>query len=126
MRYILLFIFIFPISIFSKDKMKFIFHCDTQEQAYACNDGCLIQPMVKEIKVNVEKSVVMVTSYFIKNLSKPILEPEFMENCAVIDEDNWKCTKNSGGYSSSQISKNGIVVFTPSLDGKGVCYKEVE
>lgn len=109
---------------------KFVFHCTPSEKANACNDGCIIQPMIKDIRVNVDKNVVMITSYLINDFEKPFLKPDFKENCVILDDDNWKCTTDYGnGKKTNLISKDGIIVSTKdgfADDGIGVCYKKAD
>ncbi len=133
MKYLIFITLLFSSQIYSDDKFYSVFNCENAAQTYRCDEGCFLAPVVKDIKINVEKDLIMVTSYFIGNISAPMLEPDILKNCSILDEKNWKCS-DIYGYkknitTTKDVSQNGIIssiVLMSETEDIYACYKKMD
>ena len=99
-----------------------IYKCSNEEQLESCSEGCVKSKFsfgtTYNFKVNVQNSSVIM-EYF---RNGKYSSSRNLQNCAVIDKDNWMCSKTTtypdSGISSttSEIMRNSIFRITFSSD----------
>ena len=126
MKKLLLLLFLIPNLVMGEEILnKYI--CTTAEQSYVCNKGCKLDIFLGEFKINVKKDLVLRTSFSASDPESPIQVPYYLDNCKVLDENNWKCINSTaaGKLTQTIVSRNGIV--SSNLRGPGfekyTCYK---
>lgn len=109
---------------FGKDKLTG-YKCSNAEDTYACNQSCKIDGFLAEYQVNVQKNLVLKTAFRKSNPKTPMLEPYYLDNCKVLDKNNWKCLNSYGQVKEETISYKGIVSSIFSAPGitNYNCYK---
>ena len=121
--YILFLLFVTNIS-FGEDKLTG-YKCSNAEDTYVCNQSCKIDGFLAEYQVNAQKNLVLKTAFRKSNPKTPMLKPYYLDNCKVLDKNNWECLNSYGQVKEEIISYKGIVSSIFSAPGitNYNCYK---
>jgi len=116
MRFLFIFLLLVTNISFGKDKLTG-YKCSNAEDSYVCNKSCKKDGFLNEFQVNVQKNLVLNTPFKASNPKAPLMEPFFLDNCKVLDKNNWKCLNSYGQIREEIISYKGIVSSIFSAPG---------